>query len=236
MELMTLLQIQNYKICNKWFLFFFALILLLLIQPYNSSAAVKLPPASTKEGFITLLLINEAPFPGEKNYKSEEDTKLAMLSILLVLDNRLKHIPSGYLQKHIATVSTKNIIDIITAGGERGQVDGFYINSSGKLTTVPRVTRRVNNLLNIAGRGKPGRFARLLNYAVKISQDYLKGKSIKGMYINLTVIPPHKVTGRAYSWMTDSMSFHPGGKYVTIPDKDKGSLGGNRFFTLQKLK
>ena len=233
---MTLLQIQNYKICNKWFLSCFVLILLLLVQPYNSSAAVKLPPPSTKEGFIALLLINETPFPGEKNYKSEEDTKLAMLSILVVLDNRLKHIPSGYKQKHIATVRTKNIVEIITAGGERGQVDGFYLNSSGKLVTVPRVTRRVNNLLNIAGKGKLGRFARLLNYAASISRDYLKGKSIKDMYVHLTVIPPHKVTGRAYSWMTDSSDFHPGGNYVTIPDKDDGSLGGNRFFTLRKLK
>ena len=233
---MTLLQIQNYKICNKWFSFCFALILFLLIQPYNTFAAVKLPPASTTDGFITLLLINEAPFPGEKSYKSEEDTKLAMLSILVVLDNRLKHIPPGYKQKHIATVRTKNIVEIITAGGERGQVDGFYLHSSRKLVTVPRVTRRVNNLLNIAAKGKPGRFARLLNYAASVSRDYLKGKSIKDMYVNLTVVPPHKVTGRAYSWMTDSVSFHPGGKYITIPDKNKGSLGGNRFFTLKKLK
>jgi len=233
---MTLLQIQNYKICNKRFLFCFVLILFLLIQPYNTSAAVKLPPSSTTEGFITLLLINEAPFPGEKSYKSEEDTKLAMLSILVVLDNRLKYIPPGYKQKHIATVNTKNIVEIITAGGERGQVDGFYLNSSGKLVTVPRITRRVNNLLNIAAKGKPGKFSRLLNYAASVSRDYLKGKNIKDMYAHLTVISPYKVTGRAYSWMTDSVSFHPGGKYITIPDKHKGSLGGNRFFTLKKLK
>jgi len=211
-------------------------IIFLFLLSLKNFAAVKLPPSSTTEGFITLLLINEAPFPGEKSYKSEEDTKLAMLSILVVLDNRLKHIPPGYMQKHIATVRTENIVEIITAGGERGQVDGFYLNSSGKHATVPRVTRRVNNLLNISGKGKPGKFARLLNYAASISKNYLEGKSIKDMYINLTVIPPHKVTGRAYSWMTDSLSFHPGGKYVTIPNKHKGSLGGNRFFTLQKIK
>jgi hypothetical protein len=231
---MTLLQIPNYKLYNKRFQFCFALIL--VISSLNVFAAVKLPPPTTKEGFITLLLINEVPFPGEKSYKSESDTKKAMLSILLVLDNRLQHIPPGYTQKQIATVRTKNIIDIITAGGKRGQVDGFYIDSNGKPATVPRVTRRVDNLLNIATRGKPGTFARLLNYAVSTSKDYLKGKRIEEMYINLKVIPPHKVTGRAYSWMTDGLSFHPGGKYISIPDKDKGSLGGNRFFTLKKLK
>lgn len=233
---MILLKIQNFKICNKWLLFSLASILFLIVQTYNSSAEVKLPPPSTTEGFITLLLVNEAPFPGEKSYKSETDTKLAMLSILLVLDNRLKYIPPGYKQKHIATVRTENIIDIITAGGKRGQVDGFYLNSSGKPATVPRVTRRVNNLLNIAGKGKPGTFAGLLNYAASISRDYLKGKSIKSMYADIKFISPYKVTGRAYSWMTDSLSFHPGGNYVTIPDKNKGSLGGNRFFTLKKLK
>ncbi len=231
---MTLSQILNYKLYNKHFRSCFALVLLL--STLNVFAAVKLPPPTTKEGFITLLLINEAPFPGEKSYKSESDTKLAMLSILLVLDNRLQHIPPGYTQKQIATVRTKNIIDIITAGGKRGQVDGFYLGSNGKPATVPRVIRRVDNLLNIAARGKPGTFARLLNYAAEISKSYLKGKSIGDMYVNLTFIYPYKVTGRAYSWMTDHLSFNPGGNYISIPDKEKGSIGGNRFFTLKKLK
>ena len=44
------------------------------------------------------------------------------------------------------------------------------------------------------------------------------------------------VTGRAYSWMTDRDGYHPGGNFVRIPDADDGSLGGNRFFTLRKLK
>ena len=231
---MTLLQIQNYKICTTRFRCCLAFALLFLTV--NVFASVKLPPPTTKAGFIALLLINEVPFPGEKSYKSEENSKLAMLSVLLVLDNRLQHIPPGYKQKQIATVRTKNIINIITAGGERGQVDGFYLNSRGTPTTVPRVTRRVNNLLNIAGKGKPGTFAALLNYAAEISKSYLKGKSIGDMYVNLKYIHPHKVTGRAYSWMTDHLSFNPGGNYVSIPDKDDGSLGGNRFFTLRKLK
>jgi len=42
------------------------------------------------------------------------------------------------------------------------------------------------------------------------------------------------VTGRAYSWMTDVDSYHPGGNFVSIPSTDDGSLGGNRFFTLRK--
>ena len=45
---------------------------------------------STCDGYIALLLINEVPFPGEGRYKSMEEIKLAMVSILAVLDNRLK--------------------------------------------------------------------------------------------------------------------------------------------------
>ena len=143
-------QFLNYKNCNIRFWLCFILFVLLFVQSSNSYAKVKLPPPSTIEGYITLLLINEAPFPGEKNYKNEKDTKLAMLSILVVLDNRLKHIPPGYKQKYIATVRTKNIVEIIAAGGKRGQVDGFYLDSNGKPAIVPRVTRRVKNLLNMA--------------------------------------------------------------------------------------
>ena len=42
-----------------------------------------------------------------------------------------------------------------------------------------------------------------------------------------------KVTGRAYSWMTNT-GYKPGGNFVAIPDANEGSLGGNRFFTLRK--
>jgi hypothetical protein len=31
---------------------------------------------------VALLLINEVPFPGERGYLSEEDTKAAMLAVL----------------------------------------------------------------------------------------------------------------------------------------------------------
>jgi hypothetical protein len=43
------------------------------------------------------------------------------------------------------------------------------------------------------------------------------------------------VTGRAYSWMTDVGTWHPGGNFVSIPSSSGGSLAGNRFFTLRKV-
>ncbi len=200
------------------------------------SAEVKPPDPSTREGYVALLLINEAPFPGEERYESEEDTMRAMLSIMAVLDNRLRRIPPGYTQMQIATVRSRDIIDIITAGGERGQVDGFFHDGEGKPVTVSRVMRRVNYLVGIANKGEPGRFARLLDFAVAASRDYVNGKSVDDTFARLTVISPHHVTGRGYSWMTDTDGFHPRGSYVLIPDTYNGSQGGNRFFTLKRIK
>jgi hypothetical protein len=36
--------------------------------------------------------------------------------------------------------------------------------------------------------------------------------------------------------MTDVRGFDPGGSFVRIPDANQGSLGGNRFYTLEKKK
>ena len=207
---------------------------IIILTSFSIFAKVTPPNLSTRDGYIALLLINEVPFPGEGRYKSMEETKLAMVSILAVLDNRLKKIPSGYTQKQIATIIASDIIDVITAGGERGQVDGFYHNSQGKKSTVPRVMLRVNYLTNNANKGKPGKFAELLNFAGKVSKEYVNGKSVKDIFAELTFISPHNVTGSAYSWMTDSSGFHPRGSYILIPDIKKGSQGGNRFFTLKK--
>src|SRR5215216_6443717 len=89
--------------------------------PRELHAQVTLSASSSVEGYVSRLLINEVPFPGERRYVSEADTMLAMEGLLRVLDARLKHVPHGYTQQQIAAVRTDNIIDIITAGGEKGQ-------------------------------------------------------------------------------------------------------------------
>ena len=205
------------------------------LLPRPAHAGVTLPAASTVDGYVCRLLINEVPFPGERSYTSEADTKRAMEGLLRVLDARLRHIPPGYTQQQIAAVRTRDIIDIITAGGEKGQVDGFYRDASGKPVMVPRITERIDNLLEIAGRGPPGKFARLLEHAAALAQDYSAG--------NLACSDPHEAVrvvdgvpaaGRAYSWMTDEPQHDPGGNFLRIPDDQEGSLVGNRFFTLRK--
>ena len=194
---------------------------------------VRLEPAAAPAGYLARLLINEAPFPGERGYVGEEDTKAAMLSVLWVLHARLNHIPAGYRQEEIAAIRSQNILEVITA---RNQCEGFYKDAAGRPVAVPRVEARVQNLLRIAnGGGRPGRFANLLNFGQGLASAYLKG-GIPGAdrVAGLTVVNQVAVTGRAYSWMTGQDYYNPGGNFVKIPDAQQGLLGGNRFFTLRK--
>ncbi len=123
---------------------------------------------------MALLLINETAFPGEKRYTSEEESKNCMLSVLWVLHCRALVIPPGYRQRHVAAVETTSVIDVMTAGGVRGQVDGFYEDANGRPVATPRVHERVNYLLIIANQGEPGRMARMLLYAQNLSRQYFK--------------------------------------------------------------
>jgi len=193
----------------------------------------QLEPATTAAGYVARLLTNESPFPGERGFVSEDDTKATMLSILSVLDSRMNHIPAGYTQVQIASIRSRNIIDVITA---KNQCEGFSKDADGKPVSVPRVEARIQNLLKIANSGeKPGRFASLLNFVQGLASAYLAGGiSDADRFAGLTVVDEVAVTGRAYSWMTGMDYYSPGGNFVKIPDAQQGLLGGNRFFTLKK--
>lgn len=197
---------------------------------------VDLDPASTTTGYVARLLINESAFPGERGYLSEADTQASMLAIIWVLDSRIHYIPKGYTQKQVAGVRSEDIIDVITGTGGRRQCEGFYRDDAGNFVTDDRVEERLANLVRIANSGgKPGRFARLLGYAQGLARAYHRGGiEAADRFAGLTLIGPMPVTGRAYSWMTDMNSYHPGGNFVTIPSSEDGSLAGNRFFTLRK--
>lgn len=200
-------------------------------------ASVELDPPSTRAGYVALLLINEAPFPGERGYVSEEDSKAAMHSVLWVLHCRLKVIPPGYTQEQVAAVETRDIIDVMTAGGSKGQVDGFCRDQDGRPVAVSRVHQRVDYLVGIANQGQPGKVARLLLYARDLSRGYFTaGPPGHDFFAKLRRIGPNQVTGHGYAWMTDVRGFDPGGSFVRVPDDLKGVQGGNRFYTLEKRK
>jgi hypothetical protein len=206
---------------------------LALVLPARSAVTIR--SADSTAGYLSRLLLNETPFPGERGWVSEENSKATMLAILWVCHARIHHIPAGYRQEHIAAARTSNIIDIITAGGPKGQCDGFYRDASGQLRFVPRVQERIDFLLRIANQGKPGKFARLIVHAQSLADAYVV-EGIRGAdrFAGLTTIHGTPVTGRAYSWMTDKDFYNPGGNFVRIPDDLGGSLGGNRFFTLRR--
>jgi hypothetical protein len=193
--------------------------------------AVTIPTANRADGYVARLLINEAAFPGERGFISEADSKAAMEQVLWVLESRRRFVPAGYRQREIAMIESGDIIAIITAGGPRGQVDGFFRDGNGHATTAPRVEERLQRLLAIANRGTPGRFARLLEHAVGLARGAVREDD---RFVALQRIGGVAVTGRGYSWMTDRDYYHPGGSYVRIPDENEGSLAGNRFFTLKK--
>ncbi len=212
-----------------------AAVIIFSISVSLQAAVLKSP--DTTSGYIARLLLNEAPFPGERGWVSEADTKAAMLQILWVLESRRTHIPPGYRQRQLAATESQDIIDLITVGGEKGQCDGFYRDSAGNPKAVPRVHKRIDYLSGIAGKGKPGRFARLLSYGQGIADAYVSGgMAAVDRFAELHNVGSTPVTGRAYSWMTNKDIYSPGGNFVKIPDSSSGALGGNRFFTLKKLK
>ena len=102
----------------------------------SPAAHVALPPADTVPGYVALLLVNETPFPGEKGWVSEADTKAAMLAILWVLESRLHHVPEGYRQEQLASVRCDDIIDVITAGGECASASPISSNAPIRASRV----------------------------------------------------------------------------------------------------
>ena len=210
--------------------------MLLVFAADAQAKPATVPPLNTPSGYVATLLINEVPFPGEAPYISEKNSKLAMSEILSVLLNRLQHVPHPYTQRELAGVRTRDLLDIISVGGVGGQVEGFYQNKNGEYAVLPRVSRRIEHLVTIANQGTPGTFARLLNHATALAENYFAKQSVVGdLYVNLQQVRKVPVTGRAYSWMTNIHHVTPGGNFIVIPSQQNGTLGGNRFFTLRKL-
>lgn len=206
------------------------------ISAPSHAGNVDFPSYSSEAGYLATLLVNEVAFPGERGYVSEANTKRAMESILLVLDARMRFVPSPYKRVEIAQTSSAKLLDVMTAGGVHGQVEGFYRDGTGAAVVSARIEKRLDYLFKIANEGAPGRFASLLNHAGSLSSQYLAYLNRpENIYLHLRVIYGTPVTGRAYSWMTDRHYFHSGGNFVRIPNDMRGALSGNRFFTLKDL-
>ncbi|MEM7791994.1 MAG: hypothetical protein AAF546_11380 [Verrucomicrobiota bacterium] len=197
---------------------------------------VNFPARTSETGFLAALLVNEVAFPGERGYISKGDSIEAMNQILLVLDARIFFVPSQYTRYQIAQTSSDRLINIITAGGYHGQVEGFYQDDAGTLRIADRVEERLQYLLQIANDGRPGTFASMIQHSIALANAYIQNlHKPKNQFKDLRQIQQIPVTGRAYSWMTDRHYFHPGGNFIKIPNNMDGALSGNRFFSLRKL-
>src|SRR5688572_3872827 len=86
-----------------------ALVLLANSSAQTASEFVRIDPPNTVSGYLARLIINEVPFPSERAYVSEAETQAAMLQILWVLHGRLRLIPPGYRQEHVAGVRADDI-------------------------------------------------------------------------------------------------------------------------------
>jgi hypothetical protein len=183
---------------------------LIAVSATTAAAAVSLPVATDTAGYVCRLLINEVPFPGERGYRSEADTKAAMEALLFVLDGRLRRVPKPYKQSQIAATTARDIIDVITAGGVHGQFDGFYRDVKGHPVMVRRVSERIDNLVRISGQGQPGKFARLLNYASSLATAYVADRlACADPHAPVKVVQGTPATGSAYGWMTDEHHYCP---------------------------
>ncbi len=195
---------------------------------------VRLLPSDSPQGYVARVLINETAFPGEPGFRSEEDSAAGMRAVLWVLHSRIHHVPDGYTQREIAEVESQSILDVITAGGSKGQLEGFYRDRNGYFKAAPRVHRRVSYLLNLANSGAPGRVSRLLQYGQELASSYFaSGPHWPDIFRDIRRINSTEVTGRSYSWMSALQRSVPGGSFVPIPNALGGVLGGNRFFTLR---
>ena len=77
----------------------------------------------------------------------------------------------------------------------------------------------------------------MLLHARDLARRYYEtGPAPSDLFADLRRIGPKQVTGKGYAWMTDVKGFDPGGAFVRVPDAENGSLGGNRFYTLEKRK
>lgn len=65
------------------------------------------------------------------------------------------HPAAGYTQRQVAAVTTGDVIDLLTAGGVHGQVEGFYRDAAGRPTVSAQVAERIDHLTAIAERGVP---------------------------------------------------------------------------------
>ena len=112
----------------------------------------------------------------------------------------------------------------MTAGGVKGQVDGFYRGPDGRPAAVSRVHdgRWLTcwaSPIAVSRERWPAVVVRARTSAAPILAGRATGRDL---FADLRKVGAQPVTGRGYAWMTDVRGCDPGGSFVRIPDDRPG--------------
>jgi hypothetical protein len=123
-----------------------------LLLPRAAHAGVTLPAANSVEGYLCRLLINEVPFPGERGYTSEADTMLAMEGCC-ACSMRASSTSRRGIRSSRSPRCARQHHRHHHGRRREGAVRRLLPRRSGTPVMVPRITQRIDNLLEISGAG-----------------------------------------------------------------------------------
>ncbi len=180
--------------------------------------SIQLPSITTVEGVVVRLLLVETSAPGLAQY-NEASALQAMQAMKAVVHNRLHNFPAQF-----GAPNATSYIDIITVPG---QFTGFSRDSHGNVAISADQQKRIDELLNLANTGTPGKFSRFVSNAINVANS-----NVQDPFANVKKIGTVAVTGGGYGWRATRLA-DPGGNFVPIPTSLGGVIQGNKFYALK---
>jgi len=178
--------------------------------------SIALPSIDTDAGIIVRVLIAETRNPAYASY-DEEAAKRSFRAMRATVDHRLHNNPGLF-----GAPGAKTYADVICAPQ---QFAGFTKNASGTPTLSDDVQELIDEVLEKASTGAPGRYAKFVQNAL----DAAKG-AVDDPFAKVTDVGGTAVTGGVYGWRTLGSSA-PGGRLIAIPAPE-GVILHNQFFAL----
>lgn len=189
-----------------------------LLEAPAPFAPLPLPDKDTDAGMFARLLIVENRTPAHPRYDAAEALR-GMKAMKAVVHNRLLK-PSVFG----APGATKPL-DIVTAPG---QFRGFSKDAQGKLALTQALRDLIDDVLQKANTGAPGKFHEFVTNAVSVGSA-----APDDPFKSLTSVGGVEVKPGAFGWRTEG-SAEPGGSFVKITGTPSGLIAGNQFFAVKK--
>ena len=174
--------------------------------------AIALSDISTDAGIIERVLLAEVMSPAYSSYDEAKALKV-MLAIVNCIYNRKNH-PNPSLFG--ITSRNPTVLDVVTAPN---QFEGCSRGADGKLKLSSQIERRIQDILDRANQGAPGKYYKFVELAKSVAAS------------------DHKTPfeEEVYAFRTDG-SADPGGSFVRIKNVDgpgKNVLLNQKFYTLE---